>query len=54
MNKLPFDAYQTDGITLAKRLLGCKLVHRPPDRIAAGIIVETEAYMGLTDDAAHS
>ena len=54
MNKLPFDAYQTDGITLAKRLLGCKLVHRTPEGIAAGIIVETEAYMGLVDDAAHS
>ena len=54
MNKLPFDAYQTDGITLAKRLLGCKLVHRTPEGVAAGIIVETEAYMGLTDDAAHS
>ena len=37
MNKLPFDAYQTDGITLAKRLLGCKLVHRTPEGIAAGV-----------------
>ena len=54
MNKLPFDAYQTDGITLAKRLLGCKLVHRTSEGVAAGIIVETEAYMGLVDDAAHS
>ena len=54
MNKLSFDAYQTDGITLAKRLLGCKLVHRTSEGVAAGIIVETEAYMGLTDDAAHS
>ena len=54
MNKLPFEAYQTDGITLAKRLLGCKLVHRTAEGLAAGIIVETEAYMGLVDDAAHS
>ena len=54
MPKLPFDAYQTDGITLAKRLLGCRLVHETPEGRCGGIIVETEAYMGLTDDAAHS
>ena len=54
MNKLPFAAYQTDGITLARRLLGCKLLHRTADGLAGGIIVETEAYMGLADDAAHS
>ena len=54
MSRLPFDAYQTDGITLAKRLLGCKLLHRTAEGLAGGIIVETEAYMGLTDDAAHS
>ena len=49
MPKLPFDAYQTDGITLAKRLLGCKLFHRTPEGLCGGIIVETEAYMGLTE-----
>lgn len=54
MNKLPFDSYQTDGITLAKRLLGCRLVHQTPEGRTGGIIVETEAYMGLVDDAAHS
>ena len=53
-NKLPFDVYQTDGITLARRLLGCRLMHRTADGLCGGIIVETEAYMGLTDDAAHS
>ena len=53
-NKLPFAVYQTDGITLAKRLLGCRLVHETPEGRCGGIIVETEAYMGLTDDAAHS
>ncbi len=52
--KLPFAVYQTDGITLAKRLLGCRLVHETPEGRCGGIIVETEAYMGLTDDAAHS
>ena len=53
-NKLPFDTYQTDGITLARRLLGCRLMHRTAEGLCGGIIVETEAYMGLTDDAAHS
>ncbi len=52
--KLSFAVYQTDGISLAKRLLGCRLVHQTPEGRCGGIIVETEAYMGLTDDAAHS
>lgn len=51
---IPFSDYQTDAITLAKRLLGCRLVHETPEGTAGGIIVETEAYMGLCDDAAHS
>ena len=54
MTKLAKEIYQTDGITLAKRLLGCRLVHKTPEGRVGGIIVETEAYMGLTDDAAHS
>lgn len=48
------EIYQTDGITLARRLLGCRLVHETPEGAAGGVIVETEAYMGLSDDAAHS
>ena len=52
--KLPLDAYQTDAITLARRLLGCKLYHRTAEGVTGGIIVETEAYLGLQDDAAHS
>ena len=54
MPKLPNETYQTDGITLARRLLGCRLMHRTPEGLCGGIIVETEAYMGLADDAAHS
>ena len=54
MPKLPMNAYQTDGITLARRLLGCRLIHRTPEGLCGGIIVETEAYLGLLDDAAHS
>ena len=54
MTKLSKEIYQTDGITLAKRLLGCRLVHETPEGRVGGIIVETEAYLGLEDDAAHS
>ena len=52
--KLPFETYQTDAITLARRLLGCKLFHRTAEGVTGGVIVETEAYLGLQDDAAHS
>ncbi len=52
--KLPFAAYQCDGVALARRLLGCRLVHDTPEGRCGGVIVETEAYMGLADDAAHS
>ncbi len=52
--KLAMAVYQTDGLTLAKRLLGCRLVHKTPEGACGGVIVETEAYLGLEDDAAHS
>lgn len=52
--RLSPEDYLADGITLAKRLLGCALFHRTEEGLAGGIIVETEAYMGLADDAAHS
>ena len=50
-NKLPLSFYQScDTITLARKLIGCELVHDSPDGITSGIIVETEAY--LADDPA--
>ncbi len=38
---------------LANALLGCELVHKTPEGITAGIIVETESYHE-TDEASHS
>jgi DNA-3-methyladenine glycosylase len=54
--KLPLskDFYQTSTIELAKNLLGCLLVKESSEGVASGIIVETEAYMGPFDRAAHS
>lgn len=50
---LPQIFYEQDSITLAKQLLGCTLVHRSPEGLTSGIIVETEAYHE-GDEASHS
>jgi DNA-3-methyladenine glycosylase len=41
-------------LELAKKLLGCLLVNIDNEEITAGYIVETEAYLGPRDEAAHS
>ncbi|ANC78241.1 DNA-3-methyladenine glycosylase [Fictibacillus phosphorivorans] len=41
-------------LDLAKELLGMKLIHIDDDGITSGYIVETEAYLGPEDRAAHS
>ncbi|MBQ7155737.1 MAG: DNA-3-methyladenine glycosylase [Synergistaceae bacterium] len=54
MMKLERNFYVTDGLTLAKSLLGKVLVRESEEGIASGIIVETEAYIGPEDKAAHT
>ena len=52
--KLPREFYLRDGLTVARELIGKKLVTNLPEGLTSGIIVETEAYMGKIDAAAHS
>ena len=51
---LPVGFYEQPTLELAKALLGCLLVKETEQGIAAGYIVETEAYIGPSDRAAHS
>lgn len=51
---LPRAFYQRDTITVAKDLLGKVLIHKINETLLAGRIVETEAYLGQGDAAAHS
>ncbi len=47
--------YQSSTKKLAKNLLGKVLVHQiSPNIRLSGMIVETEAYLGINDPACHS
>lgn len=48
------DFFEGPALELSRRLLGQILVHELPEGTIAGRIVETEAYMGAEDRAAHS
>lgn len=46
--------YNRDSVVVARKLLGKVLVHEMDGRRLSAKIVETEAYMGVGDKAAHS
>lgn len=54
MQKLPREFYDRNTITVAKELLGKYLIHISEGIERIGKIVETEAYLGPHDLAAHS
>lgn len=55
MKKLPIQFYKReDVILIAKELIGKIIVTDFDGRTTSGRIVETEAYIGLTDRASHS
>ncbi len=49
-----FTSYDSDPVTVARRLLGQRLVRVIDGRRLGGTIVEVEAYLGLKDKAAHT
>jgi DNA-3-methyladenine glycosylase len=55
MKKLPIQFYKrADVVLIAKELIGKIIVTNFDGIITSGRIVETEAYIGLTDKASHS
>ena len=55
MSKLSIGFYQQEDVLMVSRdLLGKVLYSNIEDRITSGIIVETEAYAGITDKASHA
>ena len=54
MEKLGREFYRGDTVDIAKKLIGCTLVSVTDEGVASGRIVETEAYLGTEDTAAHA
>ena len=51
---LPYGFYEKGTVTVARELLGKKMVVEEGGLLLAGTVVETEAYLGRDDPACHS
>ena len=49
-----FVDYEKEPVTVAKQLLGQRLVHIVNGKRLAGTIIEVEAYLGAKDEACHT
>ncbi|SIS38690.1 DNA-3-methyladenine glycosylase [Salimicrobium flavidum] len=54
MELMPKEFFKKPPLELARELLGCELIKETSEGTASGYIVETEAYIGAVDKAAHS
>ncbi len=54
LNSLPRSFYSRDTVTVAKALLGKKLIRKIDNQKISGIITETEAYRHTDDPASHA
>jgi DNA-3-methyladenine glycosylase len=55
MNALkPYNFAGTDVVKIAREMLGMELFSQTAEGITSGLIVETEAYAGITDKASHA
>jgi DNA-3-methyladenine glycosylase len=54
LNVLTHHYYARDSLSVARELLGKKLVRKYRGNILSGLICETEAYLGSIDSASHA
>jgi len=54
LNILPREFYLRDTVTVAKNILGKKIIRRIGTKTISGIITETEAYRHMDDPASHA
>lgn len=53
-SSFPPDFFSRDAVTVARALLGTRLVSRVGGESCSGVVVEVEAYLGPADPASHA